>query len=531
MAAPERGIRLTLLATSLLCLSVVNVVEPDLWGHVRYGQDLLASGRLPRSATHTFTVTDHPWINHELLSEVAFGWAANQGGAGGILVLKTTLGLLFLGLLVGAARRRGAGLAATAGVVLLATVNVAPGWSSRPQVFGFVLFLLELLILDAGTGGPRARPGLLWLLPPLFAVWTNTHASFLAGLGVLAVYLGVRAFEAVRGGRSAAALGHGAVLAAAALATLVNPYGPELLVWLAHDLTPPRPEITEWKALSPSDPRFVPFVLLAALVAVSFARAPRDAARLAVLAVTAWQSVTHLRHVPFFAIAAALWLPPRLRGLLPSLARGAPATARPLRLRALWAYVVPAVFGLGVALAIAARGLKVDKRLYPVTALQFMADHGIGGRLVAHFDWAQYAIAAFAPATTVAFDGRFRTCYPQEIADMHFDFLLGDAPGRRWRSPASPPIDGTRLLEFGAPDLVLVSRRYPRATGVMQSQAGWTLLYQDAVAQLWGRRERYDDPRAPTYLPPAARSIGDTPQTGLVDWPALPRATRPGTRT
>src|SRR5262249_22922211 len=152
----------------------------------------------------------------------------------------------------------------------------------------------------------------------------------------------------------------------------------------------------------------------------------------------------------------------------------------------------------------------------------FMTDHGLEGRLVANFDWSQYALAALAPTTTVAFDGRFRTCYPQEIADMQFDFILGDVPGRRWRSPLSPPIDGARVLSFGDPTLALVSRRFPRSVAVMQAQPDWVLLYQDALAQVWGRRDRYDDPAAAAYLPPADRSITDRAQAGLVAWPALP---------
>src|SRR5207245_503426 len=79
-------------------------------------------------------------------------------------------------------------------------------------------------------------------------------------------------------------------------------------------------------------------------------------------------------------------------------------------------------------------------------ALQYMADRHLGGKLIVHFDWAQYALAALAPETTVAFDGRLRTCYPQEVADLYFDFLIGNQPACRWRSPTSPPFDDTALV-------------------------------------------------------------------------------------
>jgi len=56
----------------------------------------------------------------------------------------------------------------------------------------------------------------------------------------------------------------------------------------------------------------------------------------------------------------------------------------------------------------------------------------------------------------------------------------------------------------------------------MQNQRDWVLLYQDSLAQVWGRRDRYDDRASSDYLPPEARRVGDEPQTGFVQWPAFP---------
>ncbi len=42
----------------------------------------------------------------------------------------------------------------------------------------------------------------------------------------------------------------------------------------------------------------------------------------------------------------------------------------------------------------------------------------------------------------------------------------------------------------------------------------WVLLYQDQIAQLWGRATRYDDPSSPNYLPPERRRITEEPQLG-----------------
>jgi hypothetical protein len=368
----------------------------------------------------------------------------------------------------------------------------------------------------------------LALIPLLFVVWANAHGGFVAGLLMLGLWLGCRGGEAlVREGRAAwprvatlAGLG-----ALATLAILVTPYGVDYAVWLLRDLAPPRPEISEWARLGPQHQQFVPFVLLVALTVAAFAAGgpPRDATQVVCLVVAMSQAVAHLRHIPFFAILAAFWLPPRLDPLLVRLAARRRASAAPPRPpRLLGAGLAGVAVLLALTLCAQLSRLRVDKAKYPVEAFAFMAEHGIAGRAVVYFDWSQYAIAAFAPQLTVAFDGRFRTCYPQDVADAHFDLILGDRPGRRWRSPASAPFDPTRALAMGAPELVLLNRRVPHGPEVMRTAPGWVLLYRDGLAELWGRRERWDDPRSPDYLPPDRRAIGDRPQAGFVRFPAMP---------
>jgi hypothetical protein len=189
--------------------------------------------------------------------------------------------------------------------------------------------------------------------------------------------------------------------------------------------------------------------------------------------------------------------------------------------------ILAAVVLQTVALSRRLSDFPVLRSQYPVDAIQYMADHRLGGKLVVAFNWAQYAIAALAPDVQVQFDGRFDTCYPQEVIDMHFDFLLGDCTGPRERSPASGPLDGTRVLNHLQPDLVLVERRYPNPKQVMSAVSSgdhpeWTLLYSDAVADLWGRRSRYDDPASPHYLPPAERRHDVNLLEARFQWPALP---------
>src|SRR5204863_3583241 len=216
-------------------LSMGDGADPDLWGHVRYGQDVLAAGRLPATATYTFTAVGQPWINHENVSEVLFGAIANRFGGPGLMVLKDLLGLVLVGLVVGTAYGSGVSVPVIAVVIALVTWSVSPGWSVRPQIFTYTFFALLVWLIDrsldvAGAPGRRVRRT-IWLVPLVFAVWVNTHGGFIAGLGIAGLYLAGRALEMVRRDGAGALPDVGrlaGVLAVSVLALLANPYGPRL---------------------------------------------------------------------------------------------------------------------------------------------------------------------------------------------------------------------------------------------------------------------------------------------------------------
>ncbi|MEZ6110019.1 MAG: hypothetical protein R3C99_03235 [Pirellulaceae bacterium] len=61
------------------------------------------------------------------------------------------------------------------------------------------------------------------------------------------------------------------------------------------------------------------------------------------------------------------------------------------------------------------------------------------------------------------------------------------------------------------------------AEKVMERQApNWVLLYQDEIAQLWGRATTYNDPESEQYIAASERRISDAKQVGSVSWPAIP---------
>lgn len=541
----------TLWALALSCaipLSL-NLVDPDLWGHVRYGQDWLAEGELPRTASHTFTAVDYPWINHENLAELAFATGYDVLGTNGLLIVKCLWGMAILLSMVWVARRHGVHAFTAWALMLLVAANLQAFFPLRPQLLSFALCAITLILLDHGFHDwqekKTIRWQLLWSLPLVFVLWVNAHGGFVLGLCIVGAYLGGRILELLVHERLAAwprVLAISVLGLSCVAATFANPYGLEMHQWLINSLGQPRPEITEWAPPKMSDPIYWQWIGLLSVIVVSLwmTRKKRDWVQIAILAIVAWQSSLHLRHIAFLALLSGFWLPVHLQSALSRL-RPSDGSQLPVMTLSPWLRRL-AVCALVAAIGLQSFALKrqftefpVERNRFPVDALQFMTDRGLDGKLVVSFNWAQYAIAALAPETTVAFDGRFRTCYPQEVVDMHFDFLLGEYDGNRSRSPDSGPIDGTRVLKHESPDLVLLDRRYENPVAIMKAESQrkdpeWTLLYCDRVAELWGHRDRFDDPAKTDYLPLTARVLDASPRDGAVQWPALPVRSRPSSQ-
>jgi hypothetical protein len=559
----EFGLLLATLLTCAVALSP-NGADPDLWGHVQFGRDKLANG-LPATTTYSFTAEGYPWINHENLAEVVFAVGADTVGPLGLLLGKAVLGLLVIGLIARHASRQHVGLFTITLVILLVAINLTFHWTVRPQLFSFAFYAAILALLawcfqgwegrwrlslaerraDIESQGELTysfyRLKFLWIAPVIFFVWANSHGGFVAGYCIFAAYLVFRSIEAVacKGGASARLLRHFAMMiVAAGLATFLNPYGLRLHWWLLESLSVPRPEIVEWHPPALLEPQSIPLwlILIVWMFSLLFTRRPRDFTHMAIMTMTLWQTMEHQRHGAFFVIAFGLWMPVHLESTLRrfNISRGDAAFGSniPWPMQAvLWLGLCGATTLLMLKLSSRLGDMPVEREMFPVSALTYMADRDLHGKLVVTYNWSQYAIAAFGTeqpedeGVTVGFDGRFRTCYPQHVVDMHFDFILGDlGSAGRFRKPESSPLDGNRVLEYRDPDLVLLNRFQPNSPLVMEKQSEkWTLLYQDKVAQLWGRADKYDAPHHPDYIPSQERSITDTPQVGSVTWPALPK--------
>ena len=544
-----------------------SVADPDLWGHVQFGRDVLNTGEIAPTTSYSYSAEGFRWINHENLSEIVLAWVVDNYGNFGLSLGKFLLAIFVIGSVMVFNLRQKVGLVPTSIIALLVAWNLGYHWSFRPQVSSFIIFTLMILVLQfcftgwrdewhlhfkRWFGGQLADEAnrsigqswfqgrMLWLLFPIVVIWTNSHGGFVAGTCIAVAYLILRAFEAwvVKGPNGFGYVRRMSLIALAiVVATLLNPYSYRLPMWLIESLGSPRIEITDWSNGQLATLVGMKFWCLIAVAgfAVVLTRKSHDFVQLAILGITLWQALSHFRHVPFFTLLCGFWLGPHLQSALNRVQQRADSIQSSLvvtgykRQLAVACTLLLLIAGVGFQINGRLSQIKVDRSVYPVDALAFLNEHQINGKVVVTYNWAQYTIAAMCVPETdttkskLAFDGRFRTCYPQEVVDMHFDFLYGNEHlTKRYRSDASGQIDPFAVLEFGNPDLAIVRRQGEIAADVLrQASDRWTMLYQDGLAEVWGLKSRFDDPNGEDYLSVDQRKISAKMPRGNVSWPAI----------
>lgn len=253
----------------LLCCVLVTVVylsvprtfaDPDIWWHLRDAEILVKTHHFIRSDLFSYTAAGAPWMNHEWLAELPFYAAWRLGGAAGLHLFTV---LIIDGIMLsvfGLAVRRSRNVTLSLVLAVLGTFLATVSFGPRTLLFGWICLLAELAILQISETRPRS----LWLLPLLFAVWVNTHGSWMIGLTVYGIYVAGRAIpletpylvsSGLSLGRIKAYIAAG-LLSVAAL--FVNPYGWRLVAYpfnLAFHQKLNISNVQEWQTIDLHTPR------------------------------------------------------------------------------------------------------------------------------------------------------------------------------------------------------------------------------------------------------------------------------------
>jgi hypothetical protein len=463
----------------VLVFLVSRVADWDLWGYLSFGRLFWHSSTFPYRDVFAYVPTLNLWVYHEWLTGVLFYPLYQTLGAAGLQTLKYVLGLSTMGLIYLVARDRGAHPLVSALFAAISLITVRQWYNPvRAQVFTFFFFSLFLYLLE------RARISNRWwslyLLPVILIPWCNLHGGFLAGLGLIAIYL-IGEFLARR-----PFLPYLAAFCLSILATLVNPYGVEYWVYLAHAVTMSRPHITEWlslfQAYRAGMTNIAPFISLFGLIFIAlFAMWQyrwRDLTASLALAATLILGVKHIRHLPFFLILAGAYLPvclnvnvdylksrPILKRLWGSagIKTGITVSLALLTVMNFYSFSMKNPFTLEIPAK--SKSLLMPLEHYPVDAVNFIKKQGLSGRILTLFIWGEYLIWELYPQCLIAYDGRYETVYPPEINKYYADFQSG---GSKWR----------QFLKKYPPNLILLNKGM-KVVKLIHQDPQWREIYAD----------------------------------------------------
>jgi hypothetical protein len=470
--------------------------NPDTFGHLAQGRQILESGSIPHLDPFSFWKDPPaPWANYEWLSDVLsyalYAWLGSPA-----LVLLKCLCLAASGyLLVWTTAQVGGAVAAPWATLLLVLATPASRirFSARPQIAGLLLSAAYLatwtrLLHHGQRPASRAEVRLLSAgLVLAHVAWVNLHGSHLLGLGITAMHL-IAAWPS-----RVTTLRVLTILAAQVAASFVSPYGPAILVdALEHVLNPIyRHLLVEWGPFRPTDhPVYMASLGVQLLLLIAGARALARASGLPrvwlvlslCLAVLAFRSMRFVADFLLLATPAiAVALAPRLHAFVER--------------RWLFRASLAASLTLSASLARSAQpevsiGLGENRRELPAYVGRWMHEHIEQPRLLAEIEDAWYLLFA-SPSTKVLIDGRvpfFGSAWAQRIIT----------------SIERPPLLEQLLREFDVDCVVLRQARPAHRAAVqwLSRTDAWTRVAVEDAFTLFVRTDRLTTaPDLTTRLP------------------------------
>lgn len=447
----------------------VTVADPDLWGHIKFGEVVWNAGRVGLPDPFSYLTHGRQWMNHEWLSEVVFYLVFAATGATGLILMKAALGVGIAAAVYRHLCRHG--LSAVQGAIVVVTVVhffLMSLVTVRTLIFSYPLFLLVLWLIHDSSARPSGR---IWILPPIFALWANLHPGFLAGLGVVVIWAGIDVLAERLPVRRALLL-----VGACGLATALNPYGPLLWGFLLQTALVARPEISEWQPLVLMSRFGLAYAAFAALAlwGMIYSRRPRRAALVGILVVSTLLPLVAIRHTPLAALAIAMIAGEHIGDAWRRCAAARPDPGRP----ALWLPVTAAAAAalLGALAVPQLTCIRITPEIggsYPARAIALIRQSGINANLAIDFDWGEYALYHLSPGVKVSVDGRRETAYDATSYDQNLAFKYGEG-------------DWDALLRNPDTDLALVRRGFP-TFNLLTLSPGWSEVYRDSLTGLFSR--------------------------------------------
>lgn len=449
------------------------IQDNDVWWHIRTGELIVAHRAIPTADPFSFTCHGRPWFAHEWLSEVVIYEVFAHFSFIGLMLMQAALVSALFGVLYALVRSKLHHEPSALAITALCGLAGWQLWSPRPQLFTYLLLGLLILLLQS-----RSQSAYVWLVAPMFLLWSNLHGAWIFGFAVMTIFLVEEGIRAYRTGARRMARRDAAIWLCSIVGVMIGPSPLRKLTYPMQYFTGaiPTEQVMEFQSPNFRDPSALPFelLILALVLLLYLGRRPMPLSQWILLGLTFHLSMSSVRHIPLFAIMAAPVAAMQVQAIVEPRSTTVRRDLRESRaFNLILLMLIPAL--------LAARIPKVndeyhcvERGLFPDGACRYLAEHPrIGhGRLLNTYNWGGYLIFRLYPKYLVSIDGR---------ADVHRAHMMRDYEELEKLSP-----NWRSTLAKLDPDLILWPANKPLAV-ILRGDPAWRLVYRDDVALVFVR--------------------------------------------
>ena len=449
-------------------------VDPDMWWHIRLGQQSIETGEYVYADAFSHTQRGSIHKNHSWLAQIVIAHLWRLGGHLGMTVYVAILAMAGMVFVYRAGRGN---VYAQCFVLVIGGACAAALWSPRPQMFTFLFAALLLYLLRRYKRNDRTKLSPLLIL---MWMWANLHGGYVVGyLFIGAILVGeLLNRRLVGGGLDLPRLKRLAGVTLISLALLpLNPLGLDVYRAPIETLGTGgmRQYILEWQSPDFAQPVTWSFILLVlALLAVSWAsRLNVDFSDLLLVAGAMCMALYSARHLSLFAIVAVPVITTQLADILERNGWTIPARNSESSLRTVLNLLLIVLVAVGtmahVAYVASPETVKQALALnYPLGAVNFLRESERSGRLFNSYNWGGYLILNL-PTHPVFIDGR---------ADLHRD-LLSDYAAAAFGTAGWADVFARHEI-----DIVVIEADGPLAWRLEETD-NWRAVYRDDIASVY----------------------------------------------
>jgi hypothetical protein len=463
-------------------------IDTDTWWHLRAGSLIIEEGQILRSDPFSHTRFGQSWEYPGWLAQALIYKVYDILGFAGLNLLTAVfvvITYIFIWrILEGPVLLRSA-------VLLLSGTAAGVYWSARPQIISFALAGVFLWVLHEFNRGRRT---ILWILPPLMAIWANIHGGFAIGFMLIVGFLlgetvdaSVEVIKRLVSLPEAWKMKRRIILSlvgvglACAVAVCLNPHGPKTLLYPFKTISVGvlRDHIQEWQTPNFHRGEVQPFLwmLMSILVSMALSKKRVHGVELIMVVGFAYLSLLAGRNIALFAIVGA-----------PVLARHGASALEPYLLGREKGRQVPeniarvlnvVLFLLMTIAAIAKIAAPLDQQVIeeaiaeqiPIEAIEELSEHPSPGPLFNSYNWGGYILWALYPQYQTFVDGR-TDLFDDEILNQYIT-LWTAAPG--WE----------QVLDDWDIQIVLIEKDSPLTREL--EIVGWEDMFADEKAIIMTR--------------------------------------------